>query len=211
MAESTRCTQRSYNPDCEDYNTPRPGIDHLDGAGVPRFDSIAAFCGEDPEEGPFNASGFGPFDFEASAPVPEGFPDASDDPPPGDDGEPTTLGLPASGDRDGQICFELSGMEAGGRIRTTITWESGPTMASGVAPTEVATDFDIALYHTSLGYLYTSQSFDDSVEGFDVRIPEGWEGDYFLYISHEHGDIGCDPDMDGTGSEDWAWAVTWWK
>lgn len=195
------------NPAGEDYNTPRPGIDHLDGAGVPRFNYVAAFCGEDPEGGPHNASGFGPFDFPNSGPIPEGFPEESDDPPPGDDQEPTLLGLPSGGTRHGQVYFALQNMPEGGRIRTTVTWDSCPMTSHGTAPTEVSTDFDVALYHTEHGYLYASQSFDDSVEGFDVRVPEGWEGDYLLYITHEPDGYGCDADG---GGENWAWAVTWW-
>lgn len=199
------------NPHGEDYNTPRPGTDHLDGAGVPRSGAVETYCESlmDPNQ----AAGYGAFPFENSGPVPGEYTEFGDEPPPGDDNEPTLLGLPPGGIAvEGQAFFGLDSLPEGARVRVSIVWDSCPLTTMATAPTSVATDFDLAMYNVTRGeYLFASQSFDDTVEGFDVRIPAGWGGDYQFFVMHGAGDLGCDENGDGTGDgERWAWAIRWW-
>jgi hypothetical protein len=87
------------------------------------------------------------------------------------------------------------------RSRSSRTFQSDREL-----PVAIATDYDIFLYEQSPTprWWYSSQSVNDSVEGFDVALPE--YGHYQVYLSWPNGSSGCG----GGGSEPFAWAATWW-
>ena len=99
--------------------------------------------------------------------------------------------LPGPGDgRIGNVVFETD-VSANHRIRISLAWNSCPTGKVGNAPTTVITDYDIFLLETSPTprYWYSSQSVDDSVEGFDEEVPE--TGHYQVWLGSPKGAPGC--------------------
>ncbi len=88
----------------------------------------------------------------------------------------------------------------------SLAWDSCPVGSSGQAPAAVETDYDLFLYNEDKQvYVYSSQSFDDNTEGFDVTLPD--DGTCTVYYAWPEGAKGCGD----SGFEPFAWAVTWWK
>jgi hypothetical protein len=190
------------NPSGWRYSTPKPSFDHKDGGGGPIAEAAVAFC-HPTGPGPDNTSGENPGDLDDGGPGPEGRP-PGDGPPPGEDKRRSS---DAPGPGDGRLYnrFFDAEFKRDDRIRVSLAWDSCPTSTSGTAPATVATDYDLFLYNEDTQtYVYSSQSFDDSTEGFDVVIPEG--GRHTVYYAWPDGAPGCG----GSGFEPFAWAVTWW-
>jgi hypothetical protein len=190
------------NPDGWRYSTPKPGLDHKDGGGNPIAGAAVAFC-HPTGPGPDNTSGENPGDLNDGDKGPDGDP-PPDGPPPGEDKRRSS---DAPGSSDGRLynSFFQVDLRAGNRIRVSLAWDSCPASSSGTAPAAVATDYDLFLYNEDKAvYVYSSQSFDDSTEGFDVTVPE--DGRYTVYYAWPDGSSGCS----GSGFEPFAWAVTWW-
>jgi hypothetical protein len=188
------------NPTGWRYSTPQPGFDHKDGAGSPIAEAAVAFC-RPTGGGPDNKSGLDPGDLHHGHPGPKGDPPPTGAPP----GEQRSAGAP--GPSDGRLydTFFQTNFRTGDRIRVSFAFDSCPVSSSGTAPATVATDYDLFLYNETTGtYVYSSQSFDDSTEGFDVTIPS--DGLYTVYYAWPSGASGCG----GSGFEPFGWAVTWW-
>jgi hypothetical protein len=189
------------NPDGWRYSTPKPTFDHKDGGGSPIAQAAVAFC-QPTGGGPDNKAGTDPGDLKHGHPGPKGSAPPSG-PPPGDQ---RSAGTPGPGDGRLYNTFFQTKFKSGNRIRVSFAWDSCPASVSGTAPATVATDYDLFLYNEDTHtYVYSSQSFDDNTEGFDVTIPS--DGLYTVYYAWPSGAAGCG----GSGFEPFAWATTWWQ
>jgi hypothetical protein len=192
------------NPSGWAYSTPQPGFDHKDGGGSPIAQAAVAFC-QPSGGGPDNKFGLDPGDLHNGHPGPQGKAPPTG-PPPGKQRRAPSGTVP--GPSDGRLynTFFQTRFRTGNRIRVSFAWDSCPASTSGTAPATVATDYDLFLYNEDTGtYVYSSQSFDDSTEGFDVTIPS--DGTYTVYYAWPEKTTGCG----GSGFEPFGWAVTWWQ
>jgi len=185
------------------YSTPKPSFDHKDGGGGPIAEAAVAFC-HPTGPGPNNTSGEDPGDLGHGDKGPDGRP-PPDGPPPGEKDKRRSSTAPGSSDGRLYNTFFQVKLRAGNRIRVSFAWDSCPASTSGTAPASVETDYDLFLYNEDTHtYVYSSQSFDDSTEGFDVTAPT--DGNYTVYYAWPDGAKGCG----GSGFEPFAWAITWW-
>lgn len=204
------------NPDSEwMYSTPNPhGNDFADGAGgiyAATFgdcDDLPGSGTDGPDGGGFDVIDEGLTEGEVG---PDGDPPDIDSPPPGE-GEPLLL-WPQNhddpGSNDGRL-YSLRGatpfVSDGTRVRVVMSWNTCPTpsylgFAAG-PPTRVAVDYDLFLYNaTTKKYAFSSQSFFDNNEGFDVIVPD--DGVYEIYVGKPDDSLGCI----GASSEPYA---LWW-
>ncbi len=191
------------NPHAWRYSTPKPGFDHKDGGGNPIAEAAVAFC-KPSGGGPDNTSGEDPGKLDGGDKGPPGKA-PPEGPPPGERRAPQA---DPPGPSDGRLyerVFETK-LPRDGRIRVSFAWDACPASTSGTAPASVATDYDLFLYNEDTQtYVYSSQSFDDNTEGFDVTVPEN--GNYVVYRAWPAGAKGCG----NSGFEPFAWAITWWQ
>jgi hypothetical protein len=86
--------------------------------------------------------------------------------------------------------FEL---EAGSRIRATLSWSGCADEPTGEAPGQVAVDFDLFLYRQNTQhYVWGSQSVYDNNEGFDYTVGAGQAGVYEVLVSWPADDRSCE-------------------
>lgn len=97
--------------------------------------------------------------------------------------------------------IESMWLEPGQRLRVTLTWDSCSD-GSGPAPAPLATDLDLMLMRDGYIPVYSSQSFDDNAEGFDITIQAA--GTYDLWYGMT--DLGaCAGDTSEEGHIIWSW------
>lgn len=213
------------NPDGWRYSTPRPfPTDHKDGGGFIDGWGLLPYCGDQPEDG-FAIYGTGEIDPEKDGVLgmPDKDPEYPDAPPetyapelspadqdlkPSMDGatyrvENLFAGAPGAaipfreGDRL-RFSFAFRACAYDGTVRDDVVVDP--------ADRGVAVDFDIFLYNaTKDDMLFASQSFDDVNEGFDVTIPEDWDGDYQVLLVWPEESTGCKDEP-----EQFAWTAMGW-
>lgn len=185
--------------------------DHDDGAGGLFVSTQHKFCDE-PEEGSdtdydLGAEVIKPSSDGNTTPLPNADPEFPDEPP---GANPLDQSLQPSG-QTGYRWMDLwdanpKYLEEGMRVRAVFSWEACVTTASPSSPRTVPTDFDLFLYNKTLGQgLYASQTDDDVNEGFDVNIPEGWDGTYQLLVIWPDGSSGCG--ANSTERTAWGWMI----
>ncbi len=95
-----------------------------------------------------------------------------------------------AGGRVGLIDQGRIGLDTkGDGLRVSLSWS---TCSTGQTTSTGPTDFDIFLFNRNRGsYLFSSQSVFDNNEGFQVSIPDGWDGNYDVYLSWPKASTGC--------------------
>lgn len=106
------------------------------------------------------------------------------------------------------------GLNVGDRLRASISWCSCALGGVGWAPAQLAVDFDLFLFNADTQeYIFGSQSFDDSNEGFDVVIQTedgaGWYEVYAAWPDPVHA-TWLSPCGD-EATEPLAWATSVWR
>ena len=183
-------------------------MDHLDGAGVLFADHLlAGFCSSESGGGgvtdvTIDLNGGEPSDMPAGpAPYQEDW---------SSPGETKSFLQPAdfnytpglSSGRKWQILEHLD-LHEGTRFRVTWSWDGCAISDTGTAPAPVAIDFDIFLYTPTIGYVWASQSLDDSNEGFDYTVPAGEGATYQLILAWPDGSTGCEGGTFEPGAYSW--------
>lgn len=96
-------------------------------------------------------------------------------------------------------------LSAGQRLRVVVTWDACATIGNDPPATAIP-DFDVFLYTNAPPvprYYYSSQSFDDNVEGFDVTVSDS--GTYDVYLAWPIGAVGCG----GSSTVSVSWTTQW--
>lgn len=166
------------------YSTPKLGIDHLDGAGVPGPAKALAFCGVSTgnEAVPGSAIVRGILDFSADAPAAPVGRLAFRRAPPESVRDRSVSGDTFGGSPLRRKTLLKKALREGDRFRATLSWNSCPQAIAEAFPVRVA-DLDLAIYNADRGvYLYVSNSLDDVNEGFDVVVPVGFSGEYEVFV-----------------------------
>ena len=205
------------NPDGDwRYSTPVPtwvaNSDRKDGAGMLLASGAIEFCGEGPLPDGGTGGGWFPVDLTNGGPMPGS---TSSDyqgnnyiPPGGADYYPVPPPTSGPDARVGQLLWTSPpSLDAGARIRFTLSWDSCATDPSGDAPASLPVDFDLFLVNvTTDEIVYGSQSIDDNNEGFDVILTED-SSDYEVWMNWpETSTSGCE----GAGLEPIGWTVRYW-
>lgn len=202
------------NPDGWSYSTPiavgASGADRKDGAGLLYANPILEYC--DPRvPGPNTATGTVNVTTTSGGTPPTGnnpyldggvSPDQLTLPAP-----KLTAYTPANQGRRGLALYTWSSLNAGQRVRASISWDACPAAQSGIAPAKSKWDFDLFLYNQSTNtYVWGSQSLDDNNEGFDFLLNSS--GTYVLILAWRTkvGEGYCGSET----SEPVAWAARWW-
>ena len=163
------------NPVGNAYETPNNvNVDGIDGAGWVDAPALQWFC-----EGPGSTGGGGLIGVDLTGGSdPEGQ-DSDYEPgrPPAMQPTDYTPAHDPSFARKEYLLGEAT-LNAGDRVRATITWFSCATAIDGTSIADVDIDIDLFLLKVSgtPTYIYGSQSIDDNNEGFDLLVPE--EGTY---------------------------------
>lgn len=145
--------------------------------------------------------GLDDIDLGSGEPLPEGEVHYDPEEPREEGFEPAPLSydLPEVG-RVGRLMGTVQ-LDAGNRIRYSISWDSHYDSLGGTRQPTV--DFDLFLYNASTGaWLVGSQSVHDVNEGFDVVIDSHEEGEYEIWLGWPSGE---------SGTEGLAWASAIWK
>jgi hypothetical protein len=195
----------SGNRNVEGWKYSTPNIlteDWKDGAGGVESPFAYAFCTNGTDDWDTDAGVEPIYLPDGGQPPPSGGSPDPEDPPPGE-----RAYLPGN-DPSRQVKvmggFQNVFVPAGKRIRAAIAWNSCPPQQylSTLAPSAVATDFDLLLYRRGGEYVYLSQSIDDSTEGFDVEAPVS--GRYTIYIAWPNAGQTCDGPLENVG---WAYSI----
>jgi hypothetical protein len=178
------------NIDGPAYSTPKPTTDHLDGGGLLR----AVACADGETSG--GGSVLIDLDSGGDEDMPEGDSLYQDEwTTPGETQgfyQPLATDYePGGSDRHWQVLEEWS-LSEDERIRATWSWDGCTLSDQGTAPATVAVDFDLFLYSPQFGYLWASQSLDDSNEGFDYTVQPGEDGDYQLILAWPTSSVSCE-------------------
>ncbi|MBL8743639.1 MAG: S8 family serine peptidase, partial [Myxococcales bacterium] len=185
------------NPAGWAFSTPDPDEDHDDGGGIVYLSKLKRVC--DPNQPGDDEHGLisqriDPATSGNTTPLPGAEPEYDGAPP---SSVPLDQDLTPNG-QTGYHWLDLwQGMsttfDAGDRVRVNFSWEACVLNAHPEEERTVPTDFDLFFYNSTIGKgLYASQSDDDVNEGFDLIIPEGWDGDYELLLVWPDGSTGCD-------------------
>jgi hypothetical protein len=152
--------------------------DQKDGSGAIDAASAMAFC---EDGGDVNTAHFG-----GSVDLTQGGAPPGSETGPDVGYAPEDYAAPAA--NDGWLYSKVAGYQGvakGDRIRASIAWNA--CSSSGA----VAVDWDLLLWNAkSHIWVYSSQSFNNSTEGFDVEAPEA--ADYELWTRHPSGALACD-------------------
>jgi hypothetical protein len=191
------------------YATPGVAPDQRDGSGGISAEAVWPWCrgmgGHD--TGFFNVPlGGDPIQERIHNTPPPGPPPFSPTSPPtspiqgvGGDGRISLRGNHGSPRRGSD--FWSGALGAGDRLVATLSWDSCPLGQTGAAPASVAVDFDLFLCRDGDEFcFYSSQSFFDTNEGFDVHVPTA--GTWRLYYMYTDS-MGCN----GQPDESFGWAV----
>lgn len=183
------------------YSTPFPGYDFADGGGWLSAASLFRFCGSGGGPGPDVDAGIDEVDLNDGEPLPSGMVHYDPEEPREEVDEPAPLSydLPEVG-RVGRLMGTVE-LEAGNRIRYSVSWDSHYDGLGGTRQPTV--DFDLFLYNATTGaWIVGSQSVNDVNEGFDVVIDSHEEGEYEIWLGWPNGE---------SEMESLAWASAIWK
>ena len=117
---------------------------------------------------------------------------------------PNNFRAPVDASRLDVMEYNLLGLQAGNRVRATISWAACSSAQKGTATqTPSMTDLDLFLYNTDARlYVWASQSVHDNNEGFDFKVATS--GNYKLILTAPAGVKACD----GSALEAYGFAYT---